>query len=60
MKQTIRQLMHRESEQLFNVDIYNDMELIGFLKDMDPENQEWTDGIDSMAHIQKMELLDHC
>jgi len=50
--------MHRESENIYDVDIYDGTKLMNFLKDMDPDNKEWLDWLEGCTHIQKLEILD--
>ncbi len=60
MKRKINQLFHKESNQVFNVDIYDLMTLNAFLKDMAPDDKAWLERLEKMTHREKLASLDDC
>jgi uncharacterized protein (UPF0305 family) len=63
MKKTIRQLLHKESKVILDVDIYDIVRFKGFLiemsKELKPkEAKEFLEGIETMPHVKKLEFID--
>ena len=52
MKQTINQIIHKQSRLILNVDIDNMDQLMQFCVDMNCEDREWVSSVMGMSHNQ--------